>query len=187
MTDDNVVIRTMHDVGLAAWFGGALMGAVGLNGAANDVSDPTDRSRVASAGWARWAPVNALAIAVHTVGGLGLIAANRSRVISHRGSRWNTLAKTALTGAAVASTAYSGWLGTKVARAGKVVSDGGAVPADETPNDVATAQQQLRAAQWVTPALTGVLIVLGAQQGEQQRPTKIAGDLANRALRSVSR
>ncbi len=29
----NTVIRSLHDVGLAAWFGGALMGAVGVNGA----------------------------------------------------------------------------------------------------------------------------------------------------------
>ena len=185
MTDDNLVIRSLHDVGLAAWFGGSLMGAVGLNGAANDVSDPKDRSRVAAAGWARWAPVNATAIAVHAVGGAGLIAANRSRVVAHRGSRWNTVAKLVLTGAAAASTAYSGWLGAKVARAGQVPSEGGAVPAAQTPDDVAAAQQQLRAAQWVTPVLTGVLVVLGAQQGEQQRPAKLAGDLANRAWRSV--
>jgi len=31
---DNTVARTLHDLGLAAWFGGSLMGAVGLNGAA---------------------------------------------------------------------------------------------------------------------------------------------------------
>jgi hypothetical protein len=41
----NTVIRSMHDVGLAAWFGGALMGAVGLNGATSEVDDPTDRAR----------------------------------------------------------------------------------------------------------------------------------------------
>jgi hypothetical protein len=35
---------------------------------------------------------------------------------------------------------------------------------------VATIQQQLRILQWATPALAGTLIVLGAQQGEQQRP-----------------
>jgi hypothetical protein len=31
---DNTVARTLHDVGLAAWFGGSLMGAAGVNGAA---------------------------------------------------------------------------------------------------------------------------------------------------------
>ena len=31
MTADNTVSRSLHDLGLAAWFGGSLMGAVGLN------------------------------------------------------------------------------------------------------------------------------------------------------------
>jgi len=44
------------------------------------------------------------------------------------------------------------------------------VPGDATPEDVAGIQQRLRLLQWVTPVLTGILIVLGAQQGEQQRP-----------------
>jgi hypothetical protein len=39
--------------------------------------------------------------------------------------------------------------------------------------------QQLRIAQWVTPAVTAVLIVLGAQQGEQQRPAQLLPALDN--------
>ncbi len=38
---DNTVARTLHDLGLAAWFGGSLMGAAGVNGAAAVVEDPT--------------------------------------------------------------------------------------------------------------------------------------------------
>ncbi|MDT5205049.1 MAG: hypothetical protein QOD34_1685, partial [Mycobacterium sp.] len=34
MSTRNTVIRSLHDLGAAAWFGGSLMGAVGLNGAA---------------------------------------------------------------------------------------------------------------------------------------------------------
>ena len=44
---DNTVARTLHDLGLAAWFGGSLMGATGVNGAAAVVEDPTQRR----AGW----------------------------------------------------------------------------------------------------------------------------------------
>lgn len=180
-SNGNTVVRSMHDLGLAAWFGGSLMGAVGLNGAANDVSDSSDRSRVASAGWARWAPVNAVAIGVHAVGGAALIRANKGRVLAHGPSQANTAVKTILTGAAMAATAYSGWQGAQVAKAGKVPAEGGAVPAAQTPPNVAAAQQRLRIAQWVTPALTGVLVVLGAQQGEQQRPTKVLGDMLKKA------
>jgi len=69
MSQRNTAARMMHDIGLAAWFGGSLMGAVGVNGAANDVADPAERTRVASAGWARWTPYNAAAIGAHLVGG----------------------------------------------------------------------------------------------------------------------
>ncbi len=169
MSARNTVVRSLHDVGLAAWFGGALMGAVGLNGAANDVDDPTDRARAAAAGWARWAPVNAAAIGAHLIGGVGLILGNRGRLAAQGEARTNTGIKAALTGVALASTAYSGWQGTVVARAGKVPAKGGTIPSAGTPDGVATAQQQLRIAQWVTPLVTAALIVLGAQQGEQQR------------------
>ncbi len=40
MAADNTVSRSLHDLGLAAWFGGSLMGAVGLNGAAASVEEP---------------------------------------------------------------------------------------------------------------------------------------------------
>ena len=59
MSQTNTVIRSMHDTGLAAWFGGSLMGAVGLNGAAAKAKDPTERLELSSLGWARWAPVSA--------------------------------------------------------------------------------------------------------------------------------
>lgn len=173
MSTGNTVIRSMHDVGLAAWFGGSLMGAIGLNGAANDVDDPTDRAKVASAGWARWAPVNAAAIGTHLIGGVGLILGNRARLAHQDGAGTNTVIKSVLTGVAVASTAFSGWKGAQVAAAGKVHATGGTIPSEKTPADTAAAMRQLRIAQWVTPAVTAVLIALGAQQGEQQRPSQL--------------
>jgi hypothetical protein len=58
-SSSNTLVRSLHDVGAAGWFGGGLMGAVGLNGASKDISDPAERSRIAASGWARWAPVSA--------------------------------------------------------------------------------------------------------------------------------
>ena len=40
MSERNTVLRSMHDIGLAGWFGGSLMGAVGLNGAAAQGPQP---------------------------------------------------------------------------------------------------------------------------------------------------
>ena len=68
MAQDNTVARSLHDLGLATWFGGSLMGAVGLNGAAAVVDQPEQRLRVANAGWARWTPVNLAGIAAHLEG-----------------------------------------------------------------------------------------------------------------------
>lgn len=99
-------------------------------------------------------------------------------------SRTNTIVKTVLTGAAAAATAYSGWQGAKVAKAGQVPAEGGTVPSAQTPDDVAATQPKLRIAQWATPVLTAILVILGAQQGEQQRPTKMLGDLAKTLRRS---
>ena len=179
MATQNTLVRTMHDLGIAAWFGGSLMGAVGLNGAANDVSDPLDRSRVAAAGWARWAPVNAGAIGVHLVGGAALLLANRERAVRRSGVRANTIAKAVLTGAALTTTAYSGVLGARIAAAGRVPTDGGAKPSDATPERVARAQQQQRILQWANPAFTGAIIVLTSQQGEQQRPARRLAGVAD--------
>ena len=49
----HTLARVLNDVGLAAWFGGSLMGAVGLNGAASQATNPAERTKVANAGWAR--------------------------------------------------------------------------------------------------------------------------------------
>ena len=168
----DTLIRALHDVGAAAWFGGSLMGAVAVNGAANDLKDPTERAKLAAAGWARWAPVSAAAIAAHLIGGAGLILIHRDRVRDQAGVTANTVTKTGLTGLALASTAYSGVLGARIAAADKTPSAGGTKPTAATSDEVSTAQQQLRALQWVTPALTGALIALGSQQGEQQRPAE---------------
>jgi hypothetical protein len=178
----NTIIRSLHDVGVAAWFGGSLMGAVALNGASKDVSNPLERSKIASSGWARWAPFSAIAIGAHLVGGAGLVLAHRDRIRNQAGVGANSIAKTVLTAAALGTTAYSGVLGAKLATAAgdDTYTEGGTVPGDATPDDVATIQQQLRIVQWATPVLTGALIVLGAQQGEQQRPQeRVRGWLKN--------
>lgn len=166
----NTVIRSMRDLGAAAWFGGSFMGAVGLNGASADVADATDRIRVSSLGWARWTPVAAGAIGVHLVGGAGLTLAHRDQIRKHSGVSATTMTKTALTVAAIASTAYSGVLGARLGRTDRIPAASGTAPATNTPATIATLQQQLRILQWVTPVLTGLIVVLGAQQGEQQRP-----------------
>jgi hypothetical protein len=183
MADTNTAARTMHDAGLAAWFGGSLMGAIGLNGAASQVDDPGQRARVANAGWARWTPVNLAAIGAHLVGGGMLTWGNRGRMRSQEGVASVSAAKTAVTLAALGATGYARGLGQKVMDAGDVPVEGGTTPSPMTPPDVAAAQKKLNMLQWVIAGLTGTLVWLTAYMGEQQRPQEVASGLMSRFLR----
>jgi hypothetical protein len=181
-SNDKSLARSLHDLGLAAWFGGSLMGTVGLNGAATQVEEPKQRLRVATAGWNRWTPVNLAGIAAHLAGGAVLLAANKGRVAGQQGVAQATAVKTALTVLALGATAWSRTLGAKLNQAGEVPVQGGTDPSDDTPEDVAKAQQQLKYLQWGIPILTGAILVVNARMGEQQRPTQVSGGGFRRLL-----
>ena len=182
----NTISRTMHDVGLAAWFGGSLMGAVGLNAAAGAVDDPSQRGRVVNEGWDRWTPLNAGAIGAHLVGGAAILLANRQRVGAQKGVLAMTTVKTVMTGAALGATAYSRMLGRKVASQKDMPVGSGTDPVSQTPDDVAKAQQQLKAMQWAVPATTAALLALNSYAGEQQRPSEVNKGMRGR-VRSLAR
>ncbi|GAA3290427.1 hypothetical protein [Streptomyces cinereospinus] len=181
MSERNTTLRSLHDVGLAAWFGGSLMGAVGLNGAARDEGGTwATTARIASTGWGKWTPVNAAAIAAHLFGSGGLLAVNAPRVAAQQGVAASTLAKTVLTGAALAATAYSRFLGKKIELAASSKTED-VEKAAEHPIDVDKAQRHLSCMQWTVPALTGGLLVLNALHGEQQRPASQMHGMLQRA------
>jgi hypothetical protein len=186
MSSRNTFVRSLHDLGAAAWFGGSLMGAVGVNGAAAAVRDSQDRARVAAVGWAKWTPVSAVAIGAHLIGGGAILYANRGRAKYQSGVTANTLTKIVLTGAALGATVYSGILGVKAAQGDGHPVEGATEPTASTPDDVAVAQKQLRYLQWALPVLTGAIVVLGAQQGEQQRPSQILAGVGSALSRRVS-
>lgn len=183
MPEQSTTSRSLHDLGLAAWFGGSLMGAVGLNGATAVVASPLEAGRVANAGWARWTPVNAAAIAAHVIGGLGLVGANKGRLAVQRGAPTVNAVKAGLTVAALGATAYSGVL-QKTLRDAEEGSglpvETGTEPIAQTPPKAADAQGRLRVLQWLIPALTGALLVVNAKAGEQQRPAAVARGLWER-------
>lgn len=182
MSRRNTVIRSMHDVGLAAWFGGSLMGAIGLNGAAAKADDPKERLRISSVGWARWTPVQLTAIAVHGVGALGLVVSNRGRLVGQRGAKSNSLLKTVFTVGAGAVSVIGGLAGGAIAKHAAEGAPGVTEPGADTSGTLAAAQRVEKLTQWAIPLLTGVLLVLSAQQGEQQRP--IAGWLQDASARA---
>jgi hypothetical protein len=165
----DTISRSLHDLGLAAWFGGTLSNAVGLNAAAAEAGRSTDRGAVANAGWDRWTPVNAVAIGAHLVGSVGQLLGNKGRISGQEGVASMAAAKTALTAGALGVTAYSRKLGKQVSQERQMPVASGTEPEAGTPPTVAAAQRKLRVLQWAVPALTGALVTMSAFAGEQQR------------------
>ncbi|MBW3611091.1 MAG: hypothetical protein M3N37_00200 [Actinomycetota bacterium] len=178
--NQNTAVRALNDLGLAAWFGGSLMGAIGLNGAAAEVDHPRERVKVANAGWSRWTPANLAAIGAYTVGSLVLTGANRGRLSGQRGVGSTALVKTGLTAAAMAATAYSRVLGQTLMKASDPPADGATEPSAATEPEVADAQRKLKVMQWVIPLLTGATLVLNSKMGEQQRPSEVTKGVLGR-------
>jgi hypothetical protein len=169
----NFPSRLLHDLGLAAWFGGTLANAVALNRAAGQASDPSSAGRVANTGWDAWTPINAVAIGAHIVGSVGQLLGNKERLATQSGVASMSVIKTALTAAALGITGYSTVLGRKVSQETRVPVSSGTEPSAATPPDVAGAQTQLKLLQWAVPAITGALVGVSAYAGEQQRPVVV--------------
>ena len=173
----NLIARSVHDLTAAAWFGGSLMGAIGLNGAAAEAKDPSERTRLSSAGWMRWAPVQTAAFATHLAADLAIAFENKGRIAKQDGVARDTIIKTAVTVAGAAVTLYSGILGKKVEKLAGEGAEGATEPRPGASDELKAAQQQLKALQWVIPAFAGAVVVLGAKHGEMQRPKNVFAGL----------
>ncbi len=90
------------------------------------------------------------------------------------------MVKTGVTVAALGATAYARMMGQKVSEEIDVPVESATQPSGRTPSETASAQQQLSALQWGIPALTGLLIVVSAFAGEQQRPDEVRQGIRNR-------
>ncbi len=178
----NTLSRSLHDLGLSAWFGGTLANAVSLNPAAARAEGEHGTGAVANTGWDRWTPVNAAAIGAHLVGSTGELLGNKSRVAGQKGVGSMALAKTALTAAALGTTAYSRKLGRTVSEHRHVPAASATEPTATTPQHVADAQRRLHLLQWAVPALTGALVVVSSFAGEQQRAGEVRRGLLGRVL-----
>ncbi len=169
----NLFARSVHDLTAAAWFGGSLMGAIGLNGAASQAKDPTERTRLSALGWKRWAPVQATALIGHVIAGIFVINDNKGRIASQHGMPRVTVFKTAATVVGASLTLYTGLLGRKVEQLAGEGAEGATEPGPDAPTELASAQRKLKLLQWALPFFAGTVIVLAAQHGEMQRPQNV--------------
>ncbi|WAP51266.1 hypothetical protein OL239_15670 [Arthrobacter sp. ATA002] len=169
----NLFARSVHDLTAAAWFGGSLMGAVGLNGAAAEARDPAERTRLSSLGWKKWAPVQSAAILSHFVAGLAIAGDNKGRVAKQEGVGSQTVYKTGVTVLGALVTLYAGVVGRKVEKYSEEGAVGATEPHPAASKELQAAQRQLKLLQWCIPVLSGAVIVMGAQQGEMQRASNV--------------
>ena len=173
MSDNEYLTRSIHDLTAAAWFGGSLMGAVGLNGAAAAAKDPQERTRLSNIGWKKWAPGQAAALIAHGVAGAAIIYQNTGRLAGQDGVTRNTVLKGAVTVVGAALTLYSRVPGKKVEALAHEGAEGATEPHAGASPELASAQKQLRVLQWVNPVLAGAVVVLGAEHGETQWPRTV--------------
>ena len=146
------LVRATHLVTNAAWFGGSLMGAVALNPASREGDDSREQADIADEGWTRWGPLQGGAIGLHLLSGIAILADNRRRVVAHRPTSVAVVAKTALTGAAVAASAAAYKVGADLGEA--------QARADHDPRAARRARslaRSMRWLQWATPATTSVI------------------------------
>ncbi|MEO7268547.1 MAG: hypothetical protein ABIW49_04990 [Knoellia sp.] len=179
MTAYSTAVRALHLVTNAAWFGGSLMGAVGLNPASHEGDSAKERSEIADAGWTKWGPVQGAAMGGHLLSGLAIVADNRRRTLTHPQTLAAVVLKTTITGAALAASGAAYLYGAKLGDA--------AEQAQHDPDARRRAQElsgRMRWLQWATPVTTGALLVLDAYLGEQQRG--VAG-LLDRPTSKLSR
>jgi hypothetical protein len=182
MERNDTIARTMHDLGLAAWFGGSLMGATAVERGAAEASADEERLEIVDAAWRAWKPVQIAAIGAFAVGGAILTYTNRSRVKNQEGVAKLSLWKTGLAAATVGTTMYAARLGRELAEAEGTPVVSGTTPSEETPDDIASKQRRLKMVQWAVPAQVAALIALSATQGEQQRPENVLEGVSRRKV-----
>ena len=177
----NLIARSIHDLTAGAWFGGSLMGAIGLNGAAAEAKNPQERTRLSSLGWKKWAPIQTAAFGAHILAGLAVTWENKGRLAEQHGVARLTIYKTVVTLAGAAVTLYAGMVGKKVHELAGEGAEGATEPKADAAPELQSAQRQLKFLQWSIPFFAGWVIVLGAKQGEMQRPANVLKGLAKKS------
>ena len=139
--------RAAHDVGLAAWLGGAMFGKFAHNPSLVRIASHTERGAVANTAWNAYNPINAVGLGVAALG-WGAARFTQTRPDNLTGvERTLSTIKDVLMGAAVVSGVANGIQGARLARQapdGAVAVETGTTPAPETPPPAARIQRSLR-------------------------------------------
>jgi hypothetical protein len=191
MTDDShVLAQSVHDLGAALWFGGAVMGVAGVNKSGNDLRDGLDKVRVASSAWSRFAPAEWTGIAAVLLAGAQLTQASKGRLAAQHGWARAGSTKAAVAVAGAAATGYAAYSGSRIGKLAEQAASSGrpvdvqdaSQPNAQTPPEIAAWQRKQRLAQYAVPLLAGANIVLNSYLVQTYRPGATAKGLLKRVL-----
>ena len=138
--------RAAHDVGLAAWLGGAMFGKFAHNPALRRISSRPERGAVANAAWNGYNVVNMLGLGAAAAGWAAARATETRPDKLSPPERRLSLAKDGLMAASVATGIINGIQGARLAKLapdGAVPVETGTEPAPETPPQAAKIQKSL--------------------------------------------
>ena len=140
--------RAAHDVGLAAWLGGAMFGKLAHNLSLVKIASHTERGSVSNAAWNGYNPVNALGLGTAAIGWAAarVTEANNGNLTGRE--RGLSTAKDGLMAASLLTGVLSGIQGARLGRQapdGAVPVETGTKPASETPPKAAGIQRTLGA------------------------------------------
>lgn len=128
----------LHNLGLAAGFGGSLFGRVALNPSAKLISDKQDRAKIVNAAWNGYNVINAIGLGATALTWFFGRSKISGRVIS-RTARKLVIAKDFLMGVTLASGLVNliggGFLAKRALQEG-IPMESGSKAADEAPADV---------------------------------------------------
>jgi hypothetical protein len=187
-TDNHAVAQAVHDLGSALWFGGATMGAVGVNKSGQELSQGIDRIRVAKSGWGRFSPLEWAGIGATMLAGLRLTRSATGRLALQRSFGTVGAIKAGVTVLGALATAYATFCGAKVAslaeqahqRGEEVEVKDATTPTPRTSQKIAAWQRQQQVVQYVVPTLAGANIALGSYLVESYRPVSTARGIMGR-------
>lgn len=191
-SDSHALAQAVHDLGAAVWFGGTVMGAVGVNRAGRDLTEGIDRIRVAKSAWGRFSFLQWTGIAATMLAGLQLTRTSAERLAAQQTFGTVGAAKAGVVALGALATAYSAFCGAKIASLAEEAHDqqkrvevaDATTPTPQTPPEIARWQRRQQIAQFITPILAGANIAGGSYLVQSYRPGATAKGFMGRFRRS---
>ena len=169
--------RVAHDVGLAAWLGGAMFGKFAHNPSLTRISSHAERGSVANAAWNGYNAVNAAGLGAAALGwGAARLTEANAANLTGREKTLST-AKDGLMATAVLTGIVNGVQGARLAKQapeGAVPVETGTKPAVDTPAKAAKIQRSLETLGNVNILAGVALVAVNAvlAQTDHSRPSK---------------